>query len=203
MGRQPKHANKAKVYSALEVATICGVVNQTAINWIKNGHLKAFTTPGGQFRVYPEDLVKFMQARNIRVTDELKELCGDLTFNKSIIIVDDDTGFNDVTAKYFGRIFEGTTIYQAYNGFEAGSIMAQYAPGVVVLDLDLPGIDGFELCKKIKEDKVYGKPIIIVVTALEEEGLEQRCKELGSVKFYKKPIDLTQLASCVKEYINS
>ena len=42
---------KSVVYSALEVANICGVVNQTAINWIRNKHLKAFSTPGGQFRV--------------------------------------------------------------------------------------------------------------------------------------------------------
>ena len=39
---------KAVVYSALEVAEICGVVNQTAINWIRKGYLKAFMTPGGQ-----------------------------------------------------------------------------------------------------------------------------------------------------------
>ena len=45
--------------SALEVANICGVVNQTAINWIKSGHLKAFITPGGQYRVYTDDLISF------------------------------------------------------------------------------------------------------------------------------------------------
>ncbi|MBP5251612.1 MAG: helix-turn-helix domain-containing protein, partial [Treponema sp.] len=54
MGKTEKNSH---VYSALEVAKICGVVNQTAINWIKNGYLKAFKTPGGQFRVYPEDLL--------------------------------------------------------------------------------------------------------------------------------------------------
>ncbi len=202
MGRQTKDEHKAKVYSALEVATICGVVNQTAINWIKNGHLKAFSTPGGQFRVYPEDLVRFMVSRSMKVPDELKELCGDFVINKSVIIVDDDIGFNDVTAKYFKRLFENVNIYQAYDGFEAGTKMAQYAPGIVVLDLDLPGLDGFELCRKIREDKVYGKPVIIVVTALEEEDLEEKCKSLGSVLFFKKPIDLTQLASCVKDYLD-
>ena len=51
-----KKDKKIRIYSALEVANICGVVNQTAINWIKNSHLKAFTTPGGQYRVYSEDL---------------------------------------------------------------------------------------------------------------------------------------------------
>ena len=59
-----------KVYSALEVAKICGVVNQTAINWIKAGYLKAFCTPGGQYRVYPEDLADFMTKRNMKLPEE-------------------------------------------------------------------------------------------------------------------------------------
>lgn len=58
-----KKAKKVVVYSALEVANICGVVNQTAINWIRNGYLKAFQTPGGQFRVYVDDLVFFMHEK--------------------------------------------------------------------------------------------------------------------------------------------
>ena len=43
--RMGKKGKKLKIFSALEVANLCGVVNQTAINWIKNGYLKAFTTP--------------------------------------------------------------------------------------------------------------------------------------------------------------
>ena len=58
MARKEK---KVRTFSALEVADICGVVNQTAINWIRNGFLKAFMTPGGQYRVYLEDLLAFLR----------------------------------------------------------------------------------------------------------------------------------------------
>ena len=54
-----KSIKKIRIFSALEVANLCGVVNQTAINWIRNGYLKAFTTPGGQYRIYAEDLMAF------------------------------------------------------------------------------------------------------------------------------------------------
>ena len=70
---------KSVVFSALEVAKLCGVVNQTAINWIKGNHLKAYQTPGGQFRVYPEDLYDFMMSRNMRIPEELKELADKLS----------------------------------------------------------------------------------------------------------------------------
>ena len=69
----PKKTRRIRIFSALEVANLCGVVNQTAINWIRNGYLKAFTTPGGQYRVYAEDLIEFLQGRGMRVPAELAE----------------------------------------------------------------------------------------------------------------------------------
>ena len=43
----------------------------------------------------------------------------------------------------------GVDIFQAFDGFEAGTLMAKEKPGLVILDLDLPGVDGFSLCKKL------------------------------------------------------
>ena len=67
-----KDSNKTIVYSALEVANICGVVNQTAINWIRNGYLKAFSTPGGQYRIYLDDLVDFIKESDTDVVSVFK-----------------------------------------------------------------------------------------------------------------------------------
>lgn len=76
-----KRAKKVRMFSALEVANICGVVNQTTINWIKNGHLNAFTTPGGQYRVYAEDLVSFLEERGMRVPEEVREVAEQSPFS--------------------------------------------------------------------------------------------------------------------------
>ncbi len=73
MGRDSK-IEKPVVFSAMEAAKICGVVNQTAINWIRKGSLKASTTPGGQYRIYPEDLIDFMQQNNMNVPQKLLEI---------------------------------------------------------------------------------------------------------------------------------
>ena len=70
-----KKIEKPVIYSALEVANICGVVNQTAINWINSGYLKAFKTPGGQYRVYPDDLANFMRERNMHIPMKLLSVC--------------------------------------------------------------------------------------------------------------------------------
>ena len=190
----PHNDNKPVMYSALEVAKLCGVVNQTAINWIRNNHLRAFNTPGGQFRVYPEDLIEFMKSRNIQIPPELRSTCyGESYVPRSILIVDDDRGFNTVVAKYIEKQIKDISVYQAFDGFEAGSLMAEKQPGIVILDLDLPGLDGFDLCRRINESERFGKPAIIVVTALEKDGVEYNVKDLGVRSFMKKPLDLKHL----------
>lgn len=191
---------KPVVYSALEVANICGVVNQTAINWIRSNYLKAFKTPGGQFRVYPDDLADFMVTRNMRVPAELLEQCqrkGSLS-SRSILIVDDDTGFNAVMAKFIEKKFDAVQIYQAFDGFDAGSQLAEKRPKCVILDLDLPGVDGFDLCKRIHESETFGKPAIIVVTALQDADVEKKCIDLGVSRFFKKPINFVELVEAIK-----
>lgn len=199
MSKNIKMTDKPVVFSALEVANICGVVNQTAINWIHNNYLKAFKTPGGQFRVYPEDLVEFMEKRSMRVPSDLLDLCKDkvVVTPKTVLVVDDDHSFNDVVAKFLKRQNENIQILQAFDGFEAGSQMVAKQPKCVILDLDLPGIDGIKLCRHIKESEAFGKPSIIVVTALDDPDTEKECLELGVLKFFRKPLNLPEVASII------
>ncbi len=195
--------NKTVLYSALEVAKLCGVVNQTAINWIKNNHLKAFNTPGGQFRVYPEDLMEFMRSRNIQVPVEVRIACGErVSVSDSLIIVDDDRGLNSVVAKFISKKLPSLPVYQAFDGFEAGSLMSEKQPSILLLDLNLPGIDGFDLCRKINESERFGKPAIIIITALENEEVEAKVKELGVKSFMKKPLDLVKIVETVNNILS-
>ncbi|MCR5217588.1 response regulator [Treponema sp.] len=190
--------NGAVVFSALEVANICGVVNQTAINWIKSSYLKAFKTPGGQFRVYPEDLLQFMKGRNMRIPAKLQEICHIKV--KTVLIVDDDKAFNDVAAKYIGSHLEGIDIQQAFDGFEAGSLMQKYKPGIVLLDLDLPGINGLNLLKRIRESPDFGSPKVIIITAMEDTEMEKQCRSYGVSYLFKKPVTLPEICGVLKGF---
>ncbi|MBQ5538515.1 MULTISPECIES: response regulator [Treponema] len=190
------------VFSAMEVAKICGVVNQTAINWIKNGYLEAFTTPGKQYRIEPDDLVSFMVQRNMTVPKEVLALCKEKHYEtKSLLIVDDDRGLNTVVKMYMQQKIEGLSVFQAFDGFEAGALMVEKQPSCLILDLDLPGVDGFGLCRKISENAIYGKPSVIVVTALDDASAEERVKEFGVKKFFRKPLNLPVLFNAVSEIL--
>lgn len=194
-----KSAKKVRIFSALEVANLCGVVNQTTINWIRNGYLKAFTTPGGQYRIYAEDLIVFLESRGMRIPTELEERFKDDVEWSGILIVDDDLELNDLVRRYFEKHLEGYRIAQAYDGFEAGRYIAEKRPGFIVLDIDLPGLNGHAICRKIKEDPVFGKPFVIAVTGLDRPEEKETILADGADAFFAKPLDFEALVRTISE----
>ena len=192
-----KNDKKVRIFSALEVANICGVVNQTAINWIRNGYLKAFTTPGGQYRVYAEDLMSFLENRGMRVPEELVDLLKDDVSWNTVLIVDDDRELNDLLKRWMEKKISGYRFVQAFDGFEAGRALAENRPGFVVLDIDLPGVDGHKLCRKIKEDPSFGKPFIIAITGLDIPEERASMLEDGADAFFSKPLDFELIVGTV------
>jgi DNA-binding response regulator len=192
---------RVKMYSALEVANICGVVNQTAINWIRNGYLKAFNTPGGQYRVYYEDLLLFIKERGMKIPPELQDSLDDAHWN-SIIVIDDDAVLNEAISSFLNKNLPNLTVYKSLDGFDAGAQLVKYKPGFVILDIDLPGVNGKEICKKIKTDPFFGQPYIIVITGLDDESLEKQMKDLGADSFFRKPIDFNAILREINEVVS-
>ncbi len=196
-----KNDKKVRIFSALEVANICGVVNQTAINWIKNGYLKAFTTPGGQYRVYSEDLVDFLHSRGMRMPDELQRVLEEQLEVDTILIVDDDRDLNNLVYQYLSKKHPDFEIYQAFDGFEAGRMLAERKPGLVVLDIDLPGVNGHKLARSIKEASGVTKPIIVAVSGLDDPAEQEAILKEGADAFLAKPLELDTLHSKIEELI--
>jgi two-component system, OmpR family, response regulator len=196
-----KNGKKIRIFSALEVANICGVVNQTAINWIKNNHLKAFTTPGGQYRIYAEDLLEFLQGRGMRIPDELLELTKD-SDKRSIMIVDDDHDLNSMLREIMVRRLPEFEIIQAFDGFEAGRLLADRSPVCVILDIDLPGIDGHGLCQRMKEDPALNQPVVISISGLDPDKDGKQILEEGADAFFPKPIDFDALIDVIHEKLH-
>lgn len=190
---------RIQIFSALEVANLCGVVNQTAINWIKNGYLKAFNTPGGQYRVYRDDLVSFILERGMRMPEVLQDVIGPEANWKSLIVIDDDVALNNAIKNYLEKNLQGMSVLQSFDGFDAGAQLAERKPGFVILDLALPGVNGQEICRRIKTDATFGKPYVIVITALEDPGLEEELAQMGADRFFKKPVSLPDFVEAVNQ----
>ncbi len=192
---------KSLVLSALDAANVCGVANQSIINWVNKGFIKAYRTPGGQYRIYPEDLLSFLENKKMQVPEELLEMVNKRKEgDPRILIVDDDVGLNSVVKSFLSSHINKVDIEQAFDGFEAGSKMIEFRPKIMLLDLDLPGVDGVKICKDIKLGK-FASTEIIVITALEEPDLEEKLYGFGVKEYLRKPLNLNKLCESVKSLL--
>ena len=188
---------KERVFSAHEVANICGVVNQTAINWIDKGHLEAFRTPGGQYRVYPDVLGKFLQHQGMRLPEELRKILEEQSKIEQVLIIDDDQQFSDSLRQFLLSHFSGFTVNQALDGFDAGRAVPMFKPDVVILNLALPGIDGLKLCRQIKEDENLTRPVIVGIGG---NGIsEEIALEAGVDALLHKPVAMETIPALIDQ----
>lgn len=184
-----KNGRRVRIFSALEVANICGVVNQTAINWIRSGHLKAFTTPGGQYRIYAKDLAAFLDKRGMSASEEvLQVMMKNANWNTLMIAAEES--FNNGLKAELAVLFPDYTIIQAYDWFETGRKVTEEKPGFILLDAALPGGDISRFIQIVKDDSVFGRPFIFLLT----EGKSAA----GADMMLAKPLDAREMAAAIK-----
>ncbi|MBR4376897.1 MAG: helix-turn-helix domain-containing protein [Spirochaetia bacterium] len=190
-----KKRKRIKIYSALEVANICGVVNQTAINWIKNGSLKAFTTPGGQYRVYAEHLVDFLKERGMKVPAEVLESLNDGFVNeKKILIIDTDRVAIKELRDSLADSLTGYSFISAVTSFDAGRLLMAEKPEIIILTEAFPELTVENLYDTISSRRDYEKPAIIFIADENSTARESRKADL----FLHQPVEIEKLV----EFIN-
>ncbi len=116
--------------------------------------------------------------------------------NKKILIVDDEKPISDIIK--FNLIKEGYEIDTAFDGEEALKKVYQFQPDLVLLDVMLPKLDGFQVCRRIRES--FNMPIIML-TAKEEEVDKVLGFELGADDYITKPFGMRELIARVKANI--
>ena len=121
---------------------------------------------------------------------ELKE--GD----EYILLVDDDKATHDVVKRAIRK--EGHTVYSAFDGDEGVDQARKFKPKLILLDVLMPGRDGWSVLKEIKNDKNLKDVPVVITSVLNEESL---ASSLGADDYMKKPIDRTFFLNIVKRYI--
>ncbi len=113
--------------------------------------------------------------------------------DKKILVVDDEKPISDIIK--FNLVKEGFTVVTAFDGEEAIRLFEQADPDLVLLDIMLPKMDGFQICRKIREKSVTP---IIMLTAKEEEVDKVLGLELGADDYITKPFGMRELIARVK-----
>jgi len=116
--------------------------------------------------------------------------------------VDDDKDLNTMIRQYLAKKLPEFTVIQAFDGFEAGKLVAEEKPGVIILDIDLPGIDGHELCRRIKADTNLGSPKILSITGLPDPAVREAIIKEGADAFMQKPLNLDNLPDTILDLVS-
>jgi putative two-component system response regulator len=120
--------------------------------------------------------------------------------DRSVILAVDDTPENlDVVKSALGADY---TIRAAINGRIALKIAEKQLPDLILLDIMMPEIDGYEVCQKLKSDiRTAGIPVVFL-SGEQDESSRAKAFELGAVDFITKPINVATLKSCVENILN-
>ena len=112
---------------------------------------------------------------------------------KKILVVDDEKSIVDILKLNLQN--EGYTVYEAYDGEEAVLKAGSIEPDLILLDVMLPKLDGFSVCKKIRETSTVP---ILMITAREEEVDKVLGLELGADDYVTKPFSVRELMARIK-----
>ena len=176
------------VFTTGEAAKICKVSQQTIIRCFDSGQLRGFRVPGSRFRRIPRDvLYKFMKDNGIP-TDALE------SGKRKALVVDDDEELVELIRDVLeqdGR-FE---VRVANNGFDAGMMVKEYRPDIIVLDVMLPDINGKEVCQRVRNDKSLEDVQIICISGMVEQDKIAELSEAGANDFLQKPFETETLVA--------
>lgn len=155
-----------------QVAEHCQVSGVTVWSWIKKGKLKAHSTPGGHKRVLVADFQRFLQEYGMPPFEETGS-------RPRILIADDEPLALQTMAAYLRKAGE-YEVATARDGFEAGLLVGSFKPDLIVLDLFMPQLDGFSVCRRLKSSPETSSILVLVVTGLPTEENLERAREAGA-----------------------
>lgn len=119
---------------------------------------------------------------------------------RAILLVDDDEKLRKMLTFFFVK--KGFKVVCAKDGIAALKILGRLRPDIILLDLAMPDMDGFELCMRIKEDALWGEIPLIVISALPAADNRERILSLGVSDYFEKPFVSSELMDRVTKLLN-
>jgi excisionase family DNA binding protein len=184
-----------EIFTTFEVAKMCNVDITTVINWVNTGKLTAYKTPGGHRRIRRNDFVDFLKKFDLPVPRGLAKAV------PIILIVEDEPQIRALMKKIIQTKYSDAEIHETDDGFAAGKLLAETSPNLVILDLKLKGIDGFQVCRLIRDDRRLKHTKILAVTGYHSQAVKQQILKMGANGYLQKPFTPAEMIDQVKKYI--
>jgi excisionase family DNA binding protein len=189
-----------RLLTTSEVAAYCQVTNDGVVKWIKAKKLRAYSTPGGHYRIRKSDFREFLERFGMPVDAEFFA-----EERKKILVVDDQQGMVDFIARALG---DGSSfqLITARDGYDAGLKIGSFKPDLIVLDVMASNLDGVEVCKRIKLDPETEGIKVVALTGQGEQGTQgsmERAYKVGVDLCLPKPVQPESLKKEVSRLLEA
>ncbi|MFH2059134.1 MAG: response regulator [Pseudomonadota bacterium] len=183
-----------EIITVTEAAKLCKVTRATIWRWVKSGLLNAGVTAGGHYRIFRQDLHKLIKSKGMTC-------CSRTETNKyKVLIVDDDPSVRKLLITAFMK--NGFEVDSASDGFEAGIKIVQFQPHIVILDLYMPKLDGFEVCRQLKYNNSTSNIKVIAISGYDDQNNRERILSCGADRFFGKPVNIKVIISEINNLIS-
>jgi CheY-like chemotaxis protein len=119
---------------------------------------------------------------------------------RRILLVEDDDLNRDMLSRRLA--LENYDVIEAVDGLEALALARSESPDLILMDVNLPRMDGWQATRQLKDDETTRATPIVMLTAHAMKGDDQRCLDAGCDAYQTKPIDWAQLMSCLETLLN-
>ena len=177
---------KTKKYITVnQIAEYLEVSKQAVNKWINNGDLKVYRLPSGRIKILKSDFLSYLENNGLYIDHEFFK-----NGEKTIVIIDDDEQIFELFNTYFHNINPNLRIEYASEGIAGLLAIGSNKANIVILDIEIPGMNGIEVCRKLAKDKSLTGIKIVLVSGHMEKYLND---QLDVALMLEKPFKLDDL----------
>lgn len=192
------NTNDDKTLTTREASVLLGVSLRTVQLWVEAGVLNAWKTQGGHRRISTESVEKVLAER-----DNISNLKWNKRQNQSgsqhkanvlnVLIAEDNEVYRDLLEFYFNNLDVAVNLTFVSDGFECLISLGKLQPDIIITDLNMPKISGFDLIRHLASCETYDNVEIIALTGLTQADVDEKGGLPERVKVFFKPFSFKQL----------
>lgn len=190
---------KEEFISTRDASRVLEVSLRTVQLWVESGVLKAWKTAGGHRRIARSSIDHILGQRKQAIAHASGAAVAPKAFH--ILLVEDDSALRNLFTYFFSSWKHPVRIDVATDGFEGLISLGREVPNLLITDLNMPGMSGFEMLRHLKSSNQFSKLNIIALTALNDDYIQDKGGLPEGVLLFRKPVALSQLEPIIESMI--
>ncbi len=166
-----------------QAAKLAGVSPSAVLSWIERGWIAVSRTPGGHRRIERSEFLEFLSAHGMPPREAPRAI-------ERLLVIDDEPVFGRTMKRSLGELVPSLTIETATTPFDGLLRVSTFQPQAVLLDTYMDGLDGLEICRRLKEAPATRHIAVIATSGKPSRDLSLRYRHAGAVAFLEKPLNV-------------